>query len=185
MESSSPVGIGRNVLLVAATERELSGHDGLACGIGPVEAAAATARTLALDRPDAVLHVGIAGGRGLGPGAVVIGIEAVYVDIAAAIPIVSSVEPDSALLRSVRAAFPDAPVLPIATSGIVGRAGLAVEAMEGFAVLRACQLAGVPAVEVRAISNEIGEEDRGSWEIERALAALAGALPRLLAAARQ
>ena len=31
------------VLLVAATERELDGRDGLVCGIGPVEAAAATA----------------------------------------------------------------------------------------------------------------------------------------------
>jgi nucleoside phosphorylase len=54
--------------------------------------------------------------------------------------------------------------------------------MEGFAVLRACALAGVPAVELRAISNEIGEEDRGRWEIPRALEALSAALPRLLAA---
>ena len=34
--------------------------------------------------------------------------------------------------------------------------------MEGFGVLRAAQLAGVPAIEVRAISNEIEEVDRGS-----------------------
>ena len=32
-----------DVLLVAATDRELDGRDGLVCGIGPVEAAAATA----------------------------------------------------------------------------------------------------------------------------------------------
>ena len=51
----------RRVLLVAATEPELCGRAGLACGIGPVEAAAATARALALDRPDALLHVGVAG----------------------------------------------------------------------------------------------------------------------------
>ena len=37
-----------DVLLVAATERELDGRDGLVCGVGPVEAAAATARALAL-----------------------------------------------------------------------------------------------------------------------------------------
>jgi nucleoside phosphorylase len=54
--------------------------------------------------------------------------------------------------------------------------------MEGFAVLRACALAGVPAVEVRAISNEIGEPDRSRWELDTALAALADALPRLRAA---
>ncbi|MDW8338422.1 MAG: futalosine hydrolase, partial [Thermoleophilia bacterium] len=60
-----------------------------------------------------------------------------------------------------------------------------VEAMEGFAVLRACALAGVPAVEVRAISNAIGEEDRSRWEVGRALAVLADALARLLAALGQ
>ena len=57
------------ILLVAATERELCGHDGLVCGVGPVEAAAATARALALHPITAVLHVGLAGGRGVGPAA--------------------------------------------------------------------------------------------------------------------
>ena len=51
------------LLLVAATDRELCGHDGLVCGVGPVEAAAATARALALHPFDTVLHVGLAGGR--------------------------------------------------------------------------------------------------------------------------
>jgi nucleoside phosphorylase len=57
--------------------------------------------------------------------------------------------------------------------------------MEGFAVLRACALAGVPAVEVRAVSNEVGERDRTRWEIPTALASLDAALPRLLAAAAE
>ena len=57
--------------------------------------------------------------------------------------------------------------------------------MEGFAVLRACALAGVPAIEVRAISNEIAEGDRARWRIGRALEALADALPRMLEAAAQ
>jgi futalosine hydrolase len=182
----------RRVLVVAATERELGGHDGLACGIGPVEAAAATARALAEQgRPEAVLHVGLAGGVGLEPGTLVVGTESVYVDIAAAIPVVSRVEPDEGLLAAIRAAFPDAPALPIATSAAVSAPGdtvsqgFLVEAMEGFGVLRACALAGVPAVEVRAISNELGEEDRSRWELERGLEALHAVLPRLLAAARQ
>jgi nucleoside phosphorylase len=55
--------------------------------------------------------------------------------------------------------------------------------MEGFAVLRACALAGVPAVEVRAVSNELDEQDRSRWEIDLALASLDAALPQLLAAA--
>jgi len=175
-----------SVLLVAATERELCGHAGLACGIGPVEAAAATARALAEQAPDAVLHVGLAGGVGLEPGSLVVGTESVYADLAAAIPVMSRVEPDARLLAAIREALPDAPGLPIATSAAVaGTQGFLVEAMEGFGVLRACALAGVPAVEVRAISNELGEPDRSRWELERGLAALETALPRLLAAAGQ
>ena len=88
---------------------------------------------------------------------------------------------DPALLAAARRAFPDAPVLPIGTSARVGgTAGVEVEAMEGFGVLRAAQLAGVPALEVRAVSNEIEEPDRGRWRFEDALAALAAAAPRLL-----
>lgn len=177
------------ILLVAATDIELCGHPGLLCGVGPVEAAVTTARELALRPPGAVLHVGIAGARGLTPGALVIGTEAVYCDISAEIPVVERVEPDAALLTALRAAFPDALGLPIGTSAGVGgsgdeaRHGLRVEAMEGFGVLRACALAGVPAVEVRAVSNEIAEGDRSRWRIGRALETLADALPKLVAAA--
>jgi futalosine hydrolase len=174
------------VLLVAATELELCEHDGLVCGVGPVEAAAATARRLALEQPRAVLHVGVAGGRLLIPGSLVLGTEAVYCDIAAEIPVVDRVEPDRTLLTTLQAAFPDAVSLPVATSATVSsgpaRHDYRVEAMEGFGVLRACALAGVPAVEVRAVSNDLGEGDRQRWMILRGLEALRGALPGLLAA---
>jgi futalosine hydrolase len=176
----------QDVLLVAATDRELDGLDGLVCGIGPVEAAAATARALALRTYRGVLHLGVAGGRGLEPGTVVIGDEAVYCDLAAAIPVVSRVAADQRLIAAARRALPDAPVLPIGTSAAVGSVphDVAVEAMEGFGVLRACAVAGVPAVEVRAISNEIGEPDRLRWDLGRAIGALSAAAPALLAEAR-
>src|SRR4051794_41810331 len=74
-------------MVIAATERELAfvrEPDGgivvLACGIGPVEAAVATAAALSKRRPDALLHVGIAGARGIDPPALVIGSESVYED---------------------------------------------------------------------------------------------------------
>jgi futalosine hydrolase len=182
----------KRVLLVAATKRELSGHEGLACGIGPVEAAARTTHALSEERPEAVLHVGLAGGVDLEAGVLVVGTEAIYADIAAAIPVVSRVEPDAQLVAAVRAAFPDAAALPIATRAAVSgpsnrllQGDARIEAMEGFAVLRACELAGVPAVEVRVISNELGEPDRSRWELERGLDTLAAALPRLLDAVGQ
>ena len=174
-----------DVLLVAATEIELCEHPGLACGVGPVEAAAATARELMSNPPSAVVHVGLAGGHGITPGGLVIGRESLYVDLAAEIPVVDRVEPDSDLLEKVRAAAPDALVLPIGTSAAVGGVvgDLRVEAMEGFGVLRACALAGVPAVELRAISNELAENDRSRWRIGRALEALSAVLPDVLQAA--
>jgi futalosine hydrolase len=174
------------VLVVAATARELQGAGvaaTLRCGIGPVEAAATTARALAERRPRAVLHVGVAGARGIAVGTLVIGTEAVYSDVAAAVPVPDRVAPAARLLEAARRALPEARVLPIATSARVGGTrGADVEAMEGFAVLRAAELAGVPAIEVRAVSNEIGERDRARWSLDDGLAALAAALPRLVAA---
>ena len=176
----------RHVLVVAATERELvpvAGAELLVCGVGPVEAAAATARALAQRRPSAVLHVGIAGARGVTPLELVLGSEAVYCDAAG--PLVPArARPDAALLDRLRDAFPEAHVLPIGTSARVGGGSLDVEAMEGFAVLRAAELAGVPAVEARVVSNELGEEDRALWGFDEAFARVAELLPRLVAAAR-
>jgi nucleoside phosphorylase len=179
-------GSNRHVLVVAATERELAPVDGArtaVCGIGPVEAAAATARALAEERPDAVLHVGIAGGRGLAPLTVVLGSEALYCDARG--PFVPArALPDANLLARLREGLPDAYVRPIGTSARVGGAhGVDVEAMEGFAVLRACELAGVPAVEVRVIANEIEEPDRARWHLDEAFDTLAQLLPRLVAIA--
>jgi futalosine hydrolase len=176
------------ILLVAATDLELCDHAGLVCGVGPVEAATATARELALRPPKAVLHVGVAGARGIIPGGLVIGSASLYADLSAEIPVVGHVEADARLLEAARQALPDALVLPIGTSASVGGSGAQtdhaprVEAMEGFAVLRACERAGIPALELRAISNELSEGDRSRWRIGRAIEALAEALPKVLPA---
>jgi futalosine hydrolase len=173
-------------LIVAATDRELCGADGLVCGVGPVEAAAATARALALRTFAAVLHIGLAGARGLEVGTIVVGTEAVYSDLEAEWPVVDRAAPDPALVEAAIHALPDAVSGAIHTSAAVGSAsnkvlhGPLVEGMEGFGVLRAAALAGVPAVELRAISNEIGEPDRSRWEPQRGLDALRAALQVLV-----
>jgi len=178
--------VARMILVVAATERELAGAAGaatLACGIGPVEAAAASARALAELRPAALLHVGIAGARGIPVPQLVIGSEAVYEDALVGGLVPERERPDPRLVDAAQRALPEARVLPIGTSARVGgTSSCDVEAMEGFAVLRAARLAGVPAVEVRAVSNEIDEPDRTRWRFDDALTALDAALPRLLSA---
>jgi futalosine hydrolase len=173
------------ILVVAATERELAGAGGataFACGSGPVEAGAATSRALAEQRPSVVLHVGIAGARGIPISQLVIGSESVYEDALESGLVSSRVRPDPRLVDAAQRALPAARVLPIGTSARVGGAKeCQVEAMEGFAVLTAARLAGVPAVEVRAVSNEIDEPDRARWRFDDALAALDDAVPKLLA----
>jgi futalosine hydrolase len=177
------------ILVVAATQRELAeieGAETLCTGIGPVEAGLATAFRLVEYRPDSVLHIGIAGSRTLQPPALVLGSEAIYCDVLDAgstMPRVERVRPDENLLASARAALPEARVLPIGTSARVGGAtDCDVEAMEGFAVLRAAALAGVPALELRAISNAVNEPDRAQWRFDDAFAALRDAVARLLPA---
>lgn len=177
------------ILVVAATARELAPPDGwltLQCGVGPVEAAAATAAAIAALAPIAILHVGIAGARrqrALAPASLVIGSEARYSDLGVPpewAPRVVSASP--ALLSSAQHVLPEASTLPIGTSARVGGSTECdVEAMEGFGVLRAAQLAGVPAIEIRAISNDIEEPDRARWHFDAAFAAITAVTPALVA----
>lgn len=176
------------MLVVAATSRELAPDDGwltLCCGVGPVEAAATTAAALAAQVPLAVLHVGIAGARrgaGLAPPDVVIGTAAVYCDLGvpeawAPHRLVAPVEFVEAAARALPAAHRHA----IGTSGRVGQTrDCVVEAMEGFAVLRAAALAGVPALEVRVISNDVDEPDRAAWRLDDAFAVVRAVTPVLV-----
>lgn len=178
----------RNILVVAATGRELAPADGwrtLICGIGPVDAACRTAAELARERPFLVLHVGIAGGRrqaAFAAGALVIGTETRYCDLSVVAEWApSTFSAPAELIAAARRALHDAVALPIGTSAHVGgTSSCDVEAMEGFGVLRAAQLAGVPAIEVRAISNHIEETDRARWHFDAAFSAIIAATPLLV-----
>jgi futalosine hydrolase len=172
-----------DILVVAATEPELCGAPGLVCGVGPVEASANTARRLAVDPPAAVLHVGVAGARhgsGVDMGALVVGADALYEDLATSAPLAPDVAAGDPRLVRVAAGVIGVDPIRIGTSARVGgTSGCRVEAMEGFAVLRSCALAGVPGVEVRAVSNWIGAA-RDDWRLDDALAVLRNALPGLV-----
>ena len=178
------------ILVVAATARELAMSDdwvSVRCGVGPVEAAAVTAATISEHSPDMVLHVGIAGARrrlALPPGTIIIGSEAHYSDLEPDMQLAPHVVvPLPELVVAAQRAVPHAQVLRIGTSAHVGGTSECdVEAMEGFAVLRAAQLAGVPAIEVRAISNHIEEQDRTRWHFDEAFEAIVSCTPALVAA---
>jgi hypothetical protein len=111
----------------------------------------------------------------------VIGKEAVYCDADDPRWIELRVPADVRLVESARRVLPSARIEPIGTSARVGgSSGCEVEAMEGYAVLRAAALAGVPAVEVRVVSNAVGERDRARWRVEEAKRLLAESLPVLV-----
>ena len=177
-----------HVLVVAATGRELAASGGwptLCCGVGPVDAAAHTAAALVRHRPLAVVHVGIAGARrtsGLVAPQLVVGTESIYCDLSV---------PEAFAPRRLATAAPlvaaACRALPSAVTGVIGTSGSAghtsgcpVEAMEGVAVLRACALAGIPAIEVRAISNAIEDTDRALWRFDEAFAAIVAITPALV-----
>ncbi len=76
------------------------------------------------------------------------------------------------------------PVLTVSTvTGTAERAadllaahpGALAEAMEGFGVAEAAARAGLPVMELRAVSNAVGPRDRDAWRIGDALAALTDA----------
>ena len=183
----SPISL-QDILVVAATEHELAPAEGwqtLVCGVGPVDAAASTAAAIARARPRAIVHVGIAGARrasGLTPPAVVVGSESIYCDLGVAARFAPGrLTPPAALIAAAARAVPAAARQVIGTSGRVGHTvDCPVEAMEGFAVLRAAQLAGIPAIEVRVISNAIEDVDRALWKFDQAFAAVRAITPALV-----
>lgn len=184
-EPQAPAGYrARVILVVAATPAELDGATGaatLVCGVGPVEAAARTAAELARRRPAVVLHVGLAGARDFERPAFVVGSEAVYCDADDPRFIALRLPADPGLVEAASRALPGASVEPIGTSARVGgSSGCRVEAMEGYAVLRAAALAAVPAVEVRSLANAVDEPDRARWRLDEARSELGRALPALI-----
>jgi futalosine hydrolase len=181
------------ILVVAATQSELHGAESLTqagdatslvCGVGPVEAAIHTSEFLATyPETRVVLHVGLAGARrksGIQIGDLVVGTAALYCDTRSSL-VETIAHPSSQMLDLVRGTIPNAHLVPIGTSGDVGGSSeITVEAMEGFSVLRAAHLAGVHALEVRVVSNEIEEQDRAKWQFARCLSILEGLIPKLV-----
>src|SRR4051794_18695119 len=124
-----------HILVVSATARELAAAEGwrtLLCGVGPVDAAVATAAEIARERPSLILHVGIAGARRHGafaPATLVIGTESQYCDLGVPAEWAPGVvDAQSELIEAARRALPDAVARAIGTSGRVGgTAGCDVE----------------------------------------------------------
>lgn len=58
--------------------------------------------------------------------------------------------------------------------------GALMESMEGFALALACLTRGLPFLEVRTISNGVGEKDRAKWKLNEAMTGLGTMLAGIL-----
>ncbi len=68
---------------------------------------------------------------------------------------------------------------PVAAA-VTARTGAAVETMEGAAVALACRERGVPLLQIRAISNWLGDRDRAGWDLPGAVQSVQRAVVTLL-----
>lgn len=192
------------ILLTVAIEKELAGWKArpdvttLLTGVGPVEAACSVSHALAAQRYKLVINAGIAGAfDGVAPvgTGVVVADDWLELGREDGHPIVlpeGSTIADRVASDPVLVARLSARGLPalhgVTVSRVTGSEdtaarlaaeGAQVETMEGFAVLRAATLAGVPAIALRGISNRVGLRERSGWNfhagiegMERALRAL-------------
>ena len=196
------------ILVVCAVAQELKHWkprphvEMLVTGIGPVEAAAATSRALANSAPDVVINAGIAGGfkgrASVGEGFAIesdyfaeLGLEegGVPPSLPGGVKLVVRADSDPNLLAVCRriGAHVGSAITVATITGTAARAGelaerfeAEVEAMEGFAVLRSAAVAGVPALELRGISNIVGPRAEGGWDFDAGARAVATLLDRFL-----
>ena len=179
-------------------------------GIGRTNAAASTTESILRHDPfAAVVNAGVAGvlpGGKLAIGDTVVASACVYAEEGLVTPAGfadmaemgfslgdfpgNAVPVDDGLLGRLAGHFPTGSIATVATcSGTdaaaesVARRTLAVaEAMEGAAVVHAARRLGVPAIELRVISNTTGDRDNQKWDLAGALVALGRSVGEALAA---
>jgi futalosine hydrolase len=183
---------------------EANGFDVRIAGVGPALAAARTASALATAEYRLVISAGIGGGFSgqADVGSLVVASDIIAADLGAetaegflsldALGFGSArIAVDAVLASKLTQALCAAgllvhsgPVLTVSTvTGTVETArvraaqvpGAAAEGMEGFGVATAALDHGVPALEIRAISNAVGPRDRDAWRIKDALDTLEAA----------
>ncbi len=174
----------------------------VAGGVGPAAAAAATAHVAATEDVGLVVSMGVAGAFGsarLRHGDIAVATSIVAADLGALSPErfldldalgldgAAAVDCPPGLVGTARDRLAAAglhvavgAILTLSTmtgsaeraAELMSRHGAVAEAMEGAGVAHVATLHGLPVLEVRSISNEVGLRDRASWDLPAALASL-------------
>ncbi len=193
-----------DLIVCVATELEgalLRAHlPVLVTGVGAVNAACALTRFLERKGARAVISCGIGGaypGMALPVASAVWAESEYYGDLGAAsaggfldmralgFPVIAGAEPlYNQMPVAIRPGGRTAPFVTVNTCTgdeasareIETRTGGGVETMEGVAIIHVATLYGIPAAEVRGISNPVGNRDRAAWRVKEAAVAAQEAL---------
>lgn len=164
-----------NVRLCAAVVEELGELPGVALGVGPIAAAVATGRLLALQRPDILVLLGTAGAYPGGPevGEVVVASELGFASTAQTlglgyVPLAPGVLQGDLEFSAITGLRPARVLTAIAITTDPGLAARhaerwEVEHMEAFSVAFACAEARVRFVAILGITNGVGPNAHAEW----------------------
>lgn len=187
-----------NVLIVSATAQEVqTDYPHLVTGVGMVATAMVVSKALAEKQYDLVVNVGIAGSfnRSIPLGSVVEVVKDRLSEMGAQdgsqflSPAEMGLEIMTTIEMPVQTDLPSVSGITVNTvhgddkaiSQIVHRLNPQVESMEGAACMMACQNAGLPCVQLRAISNYVEKRNKANWNIPLAIQNLNQELSNFLA----
>lgn len=184
-----------NILVVSPTGEEIArfaelGLKGVHCavtGVGQTETALNVRELISKYRPSVAILAGIAGaypGSGLSVGDVVLVCSETDADTGS---FSGGVFSPKFSKTTVCGHLPPSGRIPAAASNTVSAAanpyvettGIQIENMEGAAFFRVCEAAGVPFIEIRAVSNTVGEPFE-KWDIPLAARRLSTELKKLI-----
>lgn len=156
-------------------------------GIGPYRCAAATVAAIRDCSPDLLILAGIAGaypGGGLSVGQTVLVVSECAADAGSFTagdftPKFSERYDCPWLPAGVPFRAVDSNSVGVAGTPFADRVGVQIENMEGAAFFYACLQCGVPFLELRAVSNRVGDPFP-EWDVRGAVTALADSLCELL-----
>ena len=185
----------------------------VASGIGRTNAAVATTTAIHNEGPfDSVISAGVAGSLpngNLSIGDVVVASSCVYMEEGLVTPdgfrdmdamgfslgdfSGNTVPVDATLVSLLGAIGMTGSIATVATcsgtdeqaSLVAERTGCVCEAMEGAAVVHAARIAGLPASEIRVISNTTGNREAQKWDLDLALESLRVAIHEAVTALQE
>ena len=187
------------ILIVTATEMEIAplaaylraDVEVLVTGVGMVATAVMCSRTLAMQRYDLALNVGVCGSfdRGIVPGTVVHIVTDRIAELGAEDGDAFLTPGEMQLPAECEFANPHPPAiaalqaLPAVTAitvntahgnersiaVVVARFKPQVESMEGAAFMSACLIQGLPFAQIRAVSNIVERRNRAAWRLNEAI----------------